>query len=131
MTVNEIEGDLKPSAPVLIPYFRSLIDHSGITRHVLHHDYDGSGTQEDPYCVTWIHNDVRNPMNLSTARKTSITFTVSFAVLIVSFTSSAYTGSISEIQADFDVRNEVAIFGLSLFILGFALGPLLWVGNSI
>lgn len=48
----------------------------------------------------------------------------------VSLTSSIYTGGIEQIIAEFSVSNSVAQLGVSLFVLGFALGPLLWAPLS-
>jgi hypothetical protein len=36
-----------------------------ITPEVLKWNYDGSGTEDDPYVVNWIDNDPRNPMLFS------------------------------------------------------------------
>src|SRR6201999_2545111 len=48
----------------------------------------------------------------------------------VSFVSSAYTGGIDQILQTFEIGDEVATLGLSLFVLGFAIGPLLWAPLS-
>ncbi|KAJ5698282.1 hypothetical protein N7462_000287 [Penicillium macrosclerotiorum] len=109
-----------------ISYWRLLTDHGVLTQEVLDYEYAGSGTEEDPYAVAWIPNDARNPQLFSGARKVSITLTAAFASLIVSLASSAYSGSLSEIIADFQVSTPVATLGLSLYVLGFAIGPLCW-----
>jgi hypothetical protein len=123
--------ELLANVPHSISHWRLLIDHSGITQHVLRHRYPGSGTEEDPYRVSWVADDPRNPMRFSTFRKIFMTSVVGFATLVVSFTSSAYVGSIARVEEYFDINNEVATLGLSLFVLGFALGPLLWVNHIV
>lgn len=55
--------------------------------------------------------------------KVAITVTVAFATLIVSL-SSAYSGSVDEIIAEFGVSTPVATLSSSLYGLGFAIGPL-------
>ncbi len=40
--------------------------------------------------------------------------------------SSAYTGGIKQIIIEFQIGQEVATLGVSLFVVGFAVGPLLW-----
>jgi multidrug resistance protein len=112
--------------PKRIPFWHLLVDKGAITQDVLDYEYAGSGTEDDPFAVAWIPNDSRNPQFFSGARKISITLTVAFASLIVSLASSAYSGSISEIIADFQVSTPVATLGLSLYVLGFAIGPLFW-----
>ena len=50
---------------------------------------------------------------------------VAFATLAVAFVSSAYSGGAQEIIMQFKISQEVYTLGLSLFVLGFAIGPLL------
>ena len=40
----------------------------------------------------------------------------------VSFSSSAYTGGMQYTMEDFGILDNVAILGISLYVLGFALG---------
>lgn len=132
--LDDVEN--KPHSPLSgvyrasIPYWRMLTDQAAITQEVLDYDYPGSGTEEDPYSVSWIPNDPRNPMQFSTMRKLSITLIVAFSTMVVSLTSSAYSGSVGEVVAYFGVSTQVATLGLSLFVLGFAVGPLLWAPLS-
>jgi multidrug resistance protein len=121
---------LRPRYEYLPPYWRMLIDQGAITQDVLNYGYAGTGTEQDPFAVAWIPNDPRNPLLFSLPRKLVITFTVALSTLIVSLTSSAYSGSIHQIIADFGVSVELATLGLSLFVLGFAMGPLLWAPLS-
>ncbi|PYH92160.1 bicyclomycin resistance protein [Aspergillus ellipticus CBS 707.79] len=113
-----------------IPFWRLLTDQGAITQEVLEFEFPGSGTEDDPYVVSWIPNDSRNPMLFSLGRKLAITLIVAFSTLTVALTSSTYSGSISEITAYFDVSSEIATIGLSLFVLGFAVGPFLWAPFS-
>nr|XP_001396016.2 bicyclomycin resistance protein [Aspergillus niger CBS 513.88] len=113
-----------------IPFWRLLTDQAAITQEVLEYDFPGNGTEDDPYVVSWIPNDNRNPMLFGLGRKVAITLIVASCTLTVSLTSSVYSGSVSEITAYFNVSDEVATIGLSLFVLGFAVGPLLWAPFS-
>ncbi|KAG5927751.1 hypothetical protein E4U42_001838 [Claviceps africana] len=118
-----------PAEPVLIqgiPYWRLVIDQAGVTQDVLNYRYQGSGTDSDPYMIHWIPNDPRNPMGFSNFRKWFIIFTSAVATLAVTLVSSAYTGGIKQIMAEFDASQEVATLGVSLFVCGFAVGPLIW-----
>lgn len=109
-------------APTKIPYWRMVIDQGIVTQEIIDYPYSGSGTDEDPYVVTWIANDPRNPMLFSQVMKWTITMLVAIATLAVALVSSAYTGGIAEIQAEFGIGSEVATLGVSLFVLGFAIG---------
>ena len=44
----------------------------------------------------------------------------------VSLISSGYSGGINQVVDDFGVSEEVAVLGMSLFVIGFAFGPFLW-----
>lgn len=47
---------------------------------------------------------------------------VAIATLAVALVSSAYTGGIAQIEEQFHIGSEVATLGVSLFVLGFAIG---------
>lgn len=111
-------------------YFKLLYDQAGVTHEVLHHDYPGDGTPESPYLVEFIPNDPRNPMSFSKAKKWSITILNAIATLAVAFASSAYSGGAAEITIYFGISQTVTILGVSLFVVGFAIGPLFWAPLS-
>ncbi|KAI1402403.1 MFS general substrate transporter [Hypoxylon fuscum] len=113
-----------------LSHWRLVIDQAGITPEVVNHEYHGSGTEADPYLVKWIPDDPRNPMNFSPLRRWFITIIVAVSTLGVTLVSSAYSGGIAEIMAAFQISQEVAILGVSLFVVGFAIGPLLWAPLS-
>ncbi|EXF73869.1 major facilitator superfamily transporter [Colletotrichum fioriniae PJ7] len=120
----------EPPVHTKIPYWRIVTDQAGITQEVADYRYPGSGTEADPFLVQWIPNDPRNPMLFSKATKWFITFMVSLTTLAVALLSSAYTGGIRQIIIEFGISQEVATLGVSLFVLGFAIGPLLWAPLS-
>ncbi|PYH83194.1 MFS general substrate transporter [Aspergillus uvarum CBS 121591] len=128
------KGDSGPSAMAItgnkIPFWRLLTDQGVVTQEILDHHYPGSGTDEDPYAVTWLPEDPRNPMQFSETKKWTFTMMMALATLAVALVSSAYTGGIIEIEEDFGIGTEVATLGVSLFVLGFAIGPLLWAPLS-
>ncbi|CDM34832.1 hypothetical protein DTO013E5_3258 [Penicillium roqueforti] len=126
----QVSDKIESSAPTKIPYWRLVFDQGVVTQEIIDHPYPGSGTDEDPFAVTWLPNDPRNPMNFSEVKKWTFTMLVAVATLAVSLVSSAYTGGIREIMVDFDIGQEVATLGVSLFVLGFAIGPLLWAPLS-
>lgn len=55
---------------------------------------------------------------------------MAIATLSVAFSSSVYTGGIQEIIEEFRCTEEIATLGVSLFVLGFAIGPLVWAPLS-
>ncbi|KAF7595864.1 hypothetical protein BBP40_004357 [Aspergillus hancockii] len=128
MTVFAVAGEV--AQPSKIPYWRLVFDQKVVTPEVVNYPYTGSGTEDDPYAVSWIPDDPRNPMNFSEVKKWSFTILVSFVTLTVALVSSAYSGGMGQIVKDFGCEEEVAILGISLFVLGFAFGPLIWAPMS-
>jgi hypothetical protein len=119
------EKDVEDTRPAGLTHFQQVFDQTGITKDVEQWDYEGSGTEDDPYVVHWIAHDPRNPMLYSESTKWSITLLVAISTLAVAFASSAYSGGAAEVIAEFGCSQEIFTLGISLFVLGFAIGPLL------
>ncbi|EXJ80912.1 hypothetical protein A1O3_07200 [Capronia epimyces CBS 606.96] len=99
-------------------------------RKIAEHKYHGAGTLADPYIVQWLDDDPENPKSYALGRKIAITALVAFMTLCVSLASSAYTGAARHVIQAFHCSEEVFLLGLSLMVLGFALGPLVWAPLS-
>ena len=110
--------------------FRLVTDQQRITAEVESHPYSGSGTTTDPFVVTWTPNDPGNPQTWSGTFKWLVAVIVAFECLAMAFTSSVYSGTVRELRADLTGSTELLTAGISLFVLGFALGPLLWAPLS-
>lgn len=124
------EKDVESGKPKSIPWFKAVVDQGVVTDDIKNWDYKGSGTDDDPYLVEWIDQDPRNPMNYTTIQKWGLVQLVALATLAVAFTSSAYSGGVQQIADEFGSSSEVNILGVSLFVLGFAIGPLIWAPFS-
>lgn len=124
------DRDVESGKTTRISTLRMVWDQRVVTPEIINYNYSGSGTEEDPYLVNWIENDPRNPMGFSQLKKWSLTMLVAIATLAVAFVSSAFTGGVSQILRQFNVSDEVVTLGVSLFVLGFAVGPLLWAPMS-
>lgn len=111
-------------------HFSLLFDQAGVTQEVLDHKYPGHGTHESPYVVDFLPIDPRNAMTFSQSKKWTITVLQAISTLAVAFVSTAYSGGLTEVLIDFKVSTEVVILGISLFVLGFAIGPLVWAPLS-
>lgn len=90
----------------------------------------GSATETGPFLVKFAHDDPVGPMNLSPGQRRTMSAIVAIGALIVSFSSSAYNGGIEDLVEQFGISREVAVAGVSLYVLGFAVGPLLWAPLS-
>lgn len=130
MALSGKEDPVEGTRPQRIPYWRLLVDQGAVTSEIIEYPYVGKGTQDEPYIVEWIPDDPRNPMLLSSSVKWGYTVVVAFATFAVSLSSSAYTGSIKEVMKSFGIIEEVATLGVALFVIGFALGPLIWAPLS-
>ncbi|CAG8234010.1 unnamed protein product [Penicillium salamii] len=77
------------------------------------------------FIVDWDENDKSNPRNLGLARRWVIVILVSAGSLCVTCTSSIYTTTYVQILPEFHISQIVATLGLSFFIWGLGLGPLI------
>ncbi|KAJ9150193.1 MFS general substrate transporter [Pleurostoma richardsiae] len=111
-------------------WIRSLLLRTRLDDDVCNQNYAGNGTDDDPYIVDYLHNDRQDAMNFSKGRKWAIAVLQSLSTFAVTFASSVYASGIEGVMQRFDVSAEVATLGLSLFVLGFALGPLIWAPLS-
>ncbi|KAL7921466.1 major facilitator superfamily domain-containing protein [Trichoderma austrokoningii] len=93
-------------------------------------NYSGEGTDSNPYIVEFQFEDPGNAMNFSPAKKWFIIFIVTLSVFSVTLTSSAYSGSATEVVKQFHCSSEIFALGISLYVLGFAIGPALWAPLS-
>ncbi|GAC71391.1 synaptic vesicle transporter SVOP and related transporters [Moesziomyces antarcticus T-34] len=86
-----------------------------------------SATSEDGehLIVGWYDDaDPENPRNWSSGKKAFVTFLIGLLTFGVYSGSAIYTPSIPGVMAEFDVGLTKATLGLSLFVLGYAVGPM-------
>ena len=69
-------------------------------------------------------------VNMPTGTRWLVAALNALATLATTFASSAYTSSVADLQHELGVSSETALLGTSLFVLGFALGPLVWAPLS-
>lgn len=114
--------------PISKPFslLQLITDQARINDDVFNHIYDGSGTEEDPYVVTWVHRDAGNPMNWNKSLRWMIILITSATYFGTTFCASVYSGTIPQLVEQFDISVTLATAGMSLFVLGLALGPLFW-----
>jgi multidrug resistance protein len=80
---------------------------------------------EKPFEVGWDgEHDSMNPRNLNTARKWAVVLTLALGSLCVTCTSSLYTTTYDQMDAEFGNSRIVATLGLSLFVFGLGLSPM-------
>ncbi|CZT51834.1 related to fluconazole resistance protein [Rhynchosporium secalis] len=86
-----------------------------------------SGVDAATNIVNWDGpNDPENPMNFPRSKKWTITLVTALMTFCVSFASSVFSTATEVTAKKWDVSLEVMILGVSLYVLGFACGPLAW-----
>lgn len=78
--------------------------------------------------ITWDgETDPTRPMNWSPVRKWAIVVTTTLITFVVSFSSSVFSTTLSDVVAEFNSSETVAVLGISLFVFSFAFGSLMCV----
>ncbi|KAI1073204.1 hypothetical protein LB507_010871 [Fusarium sp. FIESC RH6] len=109
----------------------SLLGHPHVdTKTLLEQKYSGNGTPKSPFLIAFLPNDPQSPMTFPLWKKWFFTALQALATLATTFASSAYSGGIKQVIKSFNVSQEVATLGISLYVLGFAIGPLVWAPLS-
>jgi DHA1 family multidrug resistance protein-like MFS transporter len=80
-------------------------------------EFDGP---DDPY----------HPQNWPLKKKLLTAAILGYTTITSAFTSSIFSAATPYVAAEFHVSREVGILGVSLFVLGFATGPIIWAPLS-
>ncbi|KAK4692446.1 MFS transporter, DHA1 family, multidrug resistance protein, partial [Lecanoromycetidae sp. Uapishka_2] len=81
--------------------------------------------------VSWFgDNDPENPMNWSSLKKVFVTFEICLLTFSVYIGSAIYSAGTESIVKDFGVSQVKATLGLTLFVAGYGLGPMIWAPMS-
>ena len=80
--------------------------------------------------VTFLPNDPENPKNWSKAYKWYCTMVVAATCFVVAFASSVVTADIAGVAEEFGVSEEVALLSITLFVVGFGVGPMIFAPLS-
>ncbi|OQE41020.1 hypothetical protein PENCOP_c005G04696 [Penicillium coprophilum] len=85
----------------------------------------------DPtYLVKWDEDDILNPQNWTPRYKWWVTFQLGMLALAGSLGSSITTPADDTIAEYTGVSSEVGVLDVSLYILGFVFGPIIWAPLS-
>ena len=89
----------------------------------------GGGPQKpkDPNLIGYDGpTDPYNPQNWPKPKKYVVTFVYSAMTFCLTFSSSVFSTATVVTAAKFHVSEEVMVLGTSLYVLGFAGGPIVW-----
>ncbi|ORY60831.1 MFS transporter [Pseudomassariella vexata] len=85
----------------------------------------------DYYIVDWYGpNDPENPRNWSRPKKFFVTFEICFLTFSVYIGSAIYTAGLLDVVQHFAVSRVAATLGLTLFVVGYGVGPMIWAPLS-
>lgn len=93
-------------------------------------DQDTPPCLDDNGFVTFHPDDIENPQNWSMARRTQVTAAAVLLVLNAVFASSSPSGCIRSISEHFGVSSVVAGLTITVFLLGYVAGPLMFAPLS-
>ncbi|PYH31624.1 MFS transporter [Aspergillus neoniger CBS 115656] len=94
-------------------------------------DLEKASPSRDPeYQVKWDPDDPLNPQNWPVRYKWWVTVQLGMLALAGSLGSSITTSADDTIAEYIGVSSEVAVLDVSLYILGFVLGPIIWAPVS-
>ncbi|KAI3401269.1 hypothetical protein diail_11975 [Diaporthe ilicicola] len=108
------------SRPTAKPYRSHHIRHTG----------EQPPTLDDEGHLTFDEGDIENPKNWSLARRMYITVCAVLLVVNATFASSSPSGCLESISEWFGVSSEAAALTVTLFLLGYCAGPLLFAPLS-
>lgn len=80
--------------------------------------------------VDWDEDDPKKPYNWPLRKKIGVTLASGTFVFVVSFSSSAFAPARAAAASQFHTSEVVMSLPVSLFITGYALGPLIWAPIS-
>lgn len=63
-------------------------------------------------------------------KKMPVAITLGFVTLTAAFGSSIFSAAIASVAEQYSISGEVGILGVSLYVLGFATGPIIWAPMS-
>ncbi|KAL9100538.1 MAG: hypothetical protein Q9163_004095 [Psora crenata] len=75
-------------------------------------------------------DDPLHPQNWSLKKKIFLAAILGYTTLVSAFASSIFSTATAAVATQFGVSTEVGLLGLSLYVLGFATGPILWAPLS-
>lgn len=76
------------------------------------------------HLVEFEDGDPENPKTWSKAYKWYCTMVVAITCFVVAFASSVVTADIVGVVEEFNVSEEVALLSITLFVVGFGVGPM-------
>ncbi|KZT02366.1 MFS general substrate transporter [Laetiporus sulphureus 93-53] len=93
-------------------------------------DPEKAAQLKDMKLVTWLPNDPEDPRNWSDLYRWYLTGVCALTVVCAAFGSAVVTGDFKDIEDEFHVGEVVIALTVSLMVVGFGIGPLIWAPLS-
>jgi len=91
---------------------------------------DGREHFEEHDLVTFFTDDPENPKNWSKPYKWHITIVLAATCFVVGFSSSVITADFNGVQEEYAIGEELALLTITVFVIGFGIGPLVFAPMS-
>ncbi|KAF5525377.1 Caffeine resistance protein 5 [Colletotrichum aenigma] len=78
------------------------------------------------HLVQFLPDDPEDPRNWTGLKKTIVSFQVCLLIACTYAGASIYTVGIAGVREQFGVSEDVALLGLTMFVLGYGIGPMVW-----
>ena len=123
---EEEEGQDNAEHVVNTPSDRSTLNSQDSRQHDSS-AFPAAPLKEEDYIVRFIgKDDPLNPQNWPTTKKFYVSTVGAYACLCSTFASTIWSSSTSAVGHVFGVSAEVSTLTTSLFLFGYAFGPLVW-----
>ncbi|KAI6837746.1 multidrug resistance protein-like protein [Hortaea werneckii] len=86
--------------------------------------------REDYVLIDFLDDDPKNPRNWTVAKKAFVTFNICLLTFSIYIGSAIYTSGLRDIIQEFAVSQTVATLGLTLYVLGYGMGPMIFAPLS-
>ncbi|KAJ5594197.1 uncharacterized protein N7459_000405 [Penicillium hispanicum] len=97
----------------------------------LHDGKTGSSQDNQPLVISWRGpDDPENPQNWSLPKKALVSGLIWLLTFAIYVGSAIYTPGIPGVSKQFDVSSVAGTLGLTLFVAGYGLGPMVWAPLS-
>ncbi|OTB00225.1 hypothetical protein M426DRAFT_242737 [Hypoxylon sp. CI-4A] len=127
---NEHKANVKKAAASRPSWFQLVLRQDTLTPEIRSHRCDGLGTDESPFIVTFFPGDPRDPQQFPRWARWLLCIATGLVTFGVTFGSSSFSSIVGETTREFGGSAELGTLGVSLFVIGFVLGPFAWAPTS-
>ncbi|KAF2171547.1 hypothetical protein M409DRAFT_63772 [Zasmidium cellare ATCC 36951] len=106
-------------------YVESSKEKQAERRQATAEDFEKNAA-EDYVLIDWIENDPYHPRNWPLGTKCFVTGQICLLCFAIYIGAAIYSSGLDGITEHFHISQPVAILGLTLYVLGYGIGPMIW-----